>query len=335
MTRGSGFIAMGCVCAALAGRGAQPDLGRAELLGTNVVSLGIYPNTEDRTARVRIRNGGQGELRLEHVISTCRCLRVDTYPRALGPGEVGEVAVTVLKNEVSGAFKHVFFMETSDPEARTVKVRIDGYARPLFEVTCDAMTALGAVGPGQVWTGRYTVVATESGYTLGAPVAEERGTQSGYTVQTNRGDRQAYEVTRQVTFTGEGMMESALLFPVLHASGKTFMPARLAVCAFRNQRLRVVPDTVRVRVAGGTVTHRLLVFVNDAAPLDVARLSWELSLKEVAVKPRVMNNGKGFYVDLVFSRKSADELMKAGSAEASIRYADAAPVCVRIETERP
>jgi hypothetical protein len=315
-------------------RSAQPEPGRAELLGTNAVSLGTYPNTEDRTARVRIRNGGQGELRLEHVISTCRCLRVDAFPRALGPGETGEVAVTVLKNEVSGAFKHVFFLETSDPEARAIKVWIDGYARPLFEVTCDAKTALGEVGLGQVWTGRYTVVATEAGYALGPPAAEERGTQSGYAVQTNRGERLAYEVTRQVTFTGEGVLESALLFPVLSESGKAFLPARLAVCAFRNRKLRIVPDTLRVGRAGATVTHRLLVFVADSAPPDVSRLSWELPLKEVTVKARAMNSGKGFYADLVFSRKSVAELERAGSAEVSFRYGDAAPVCVRIEPER-
>ena len=225
-------------CLVLIGWGAQEKRGQALLLGTNAVSLGTYPNTEDRTVRVKIRNAGAGELRIEHVIGTCRCMRVDAFPRSLGPGETGEVAVSILRNEVSGAFNRVFYIETNDPGNRNIKVRIEGYAKPLFLVTCDAKTDLGQVGAGQVWTGRYTVAATSCGYSLGTPVTEERGTQSSYTLQTNGGARLSYDVTRQVTFTGAGSLESTLAFPISNETAKASLPVRLTVSAFRRLTVR-------------------------------------------------------------------------------------------------
>ena len=56
------------------------ETGRAVLVGTNVVSLGAYPGTEERTVRVKIRNDGACGLKIEGVVLTCDCLRVDGYP---------------------------------------------------------------------------------------------------------------------------------------------------------------------------------------------------------------------------------------------------------------
>jgi len=232
-----------CVtCAILTGHCAEEKPGRIELIGTNVVALGTYPSSEERAAHVQIKNTGGGPLRVVHVVTTCKCMRVDAYPRVLAPGEKGEVSVSILANEVAGTFDRVFFIECDDPANRCLKIRIEGYAKPLFLVTCDAKTALGAVDAGLVWTGKYTVAATEAGISLGAPTVQNRGTRCDYSIRTNLQERIVYEVTRTVTFEGDGVLESTLVFPVQRKEGGNPWPVRLAVEAVRKRPVNVPPD---------------------------------------------------------------------------------------------
>ena len=234
-------VAIGWLGGALAGWAGHPRLGQAELLDPDVVALGTYPCTEARTARVRLHNAGEGPLAILHVIATCKCMRIDAFPRMLAPGQTGEIAVTILKNEESGAVGRVFFVETSDPDARCLKVRITGYATPLYDVACDATNDLGRIASETSWTGRYEIVATGTGYALGAPILEERGTRSAFEVRTN--SPASYTVTRRVTFAGTGALLSALSFPVEAAAGPTGTPVRLVVTAFRRPAfLRPVPQ---------------------------------------------------------------------------------------------
>ena len=328
-----GLVAWACIVAS--GWAAQEKLGQAVLQGTNVVSLGTYPNTEDRTARVQIRNAGAGELRFEHVIGTCKCMRVDAYPRSLGPGETGEVAVSILKNEVSGAFRQVFFIETDDPGNRNIKVGIEGYAKPLFLVTCDAPTELGQVEAGQAWTGRYTVVATEAGVFLGSPLERNRGTRCVYTLTTNGMERAAYGVSRVVTFEGEGLLESELDFPILGEGKGGLMPVRLSVSAVRRARLRIAPDEVRVGVSATAVTRRLAISVSDALPPDAAQLSWRTPLEGVGVQARLSKSGKGLVAEVTFPAACTQRLRDAGRSELLFRYRNGSEVALEMSSIGP
>ena len=120
------------VCLCWAGCIAEGEgTGRAVLVGTNVVSLGVYPGTEERTVRVGIRNDGKGELKIEGVALSCDCLRVDgCYPRRVAAGGTGEVSVAVRKEMVEGAFRRVFLVRTDDPEHRLISIAVEGVATP-------------------------------------------------------------------------------------------------------------------------------------------------------------------------------------------------------------
>ena len=113
---------------ALSGSGAEAKLGRAVLQGTNVVSLGAYPAAETRTVRIGIRNAGEGELRIQRVITTCSCLRVDDCSAAIAPGQVGEIGVTLERDGEEGPFSRSFYIETSDPGAQRIRIEITGNA---------------------------------------------------------------------------------------------------------------------------------------------------------------------------------------------------------------
>ena len=113
---------------ALSGSGAEAKLGRAVLQGTNVVSLGTYPAAEARAVRICIRNAGGGELRIQRVLATCSCLRVDAWPAAIAPGQVGEIGVTLVKGGEAGPFSRSLYIETSDPGAQRIRIEITGNA---------------------------------------------------------------------------------------------------------------------------------------------------------------------------------------------------------------
>lgn len=334
MGRASGVLLAACwICAAGLGLGAEAKTGRVVLLGTNVVSLGTYPNTEDRTSRVQIRNAGDGPLRIERVVTTCACMRVDAYPSALGPGETGEVVVSITKNEVSGAFQRVYYIETSDPVAGSITVKLEGYATSLFIVTCDKETELGPVGTGLVWTGKFAVAATEPGVFLGSPVARNSGTRSAYTLTTNRTGLLVYEVEQVVAFEGVGILQCDLVFPVVGEKWPGAMPVKLAVSAVRHASFRIAPDRLQVSASSTPVKRRLVLSVNDAQPLDVAQLSWRTALEGIEVQPRLSKSGKGFMVDVTFPVACVDQLRNAGRSEMYFRYRNGPEVALPVQAE--
>lgn len=295
--------------------------GRLELQGTNVVALGLYPNTEDRTATVTVRNEGDGPVRIARVVLTCKCLRVGSFPKALGPGESGDVAVIIAKNEVAGAFERVFFIESDGQANRSIKVRVTGYAKPLFLVTCDRPSALGPVDAGTVWTGRFTVAATEAGIRLGDPVEQNRGAAGTFNLRTNTLQALiAYEVDRVVTFDGEGLLESALVFPILREDGQKSLPVRVTVEAVRRRPFRVVPNRLVVTPGAGPVRRRMLVTVEAGEPVDAGKFRWESAMESVGISAQPSKSGKGFFVELVFPAESVEELCQSGGTTVSFYY---------------
>jgi hypothetical protein len=319
-TRGVAFAV--AVCSLLAARGAELKSGRIELLGTNVVELGTYPNTEDRTARIQIKNAGSGALAIHRVLTTCKCMRVDAFPESLEPGASGEVAVSILKNEVAGAFERVFYVESTDPDCPSLKIRVAGWAKPLFFVTCDAQTVLGPVDAGLVWTGTFTVAATEAGLSLGGVSVQNQGARCAFTIRTNQQALITYEVAQTVTFEGQGQMESTLTFPVVRPSGETAYPVRLTVEAVRKKPVRVVPDRILLSPDGAPVKRRMLVTVDAAAPLAAERLSCQADGAGVEVKVSLSKSGKAFLVDLTFPPGYVQGLLSGKDSKVAVKYGD-------------
>lgn len=316
-------LAIFCVvCGVLVGLCAENGQGRLELIGTNVVLLGTYPNTEDRTARVQIKNVGKGTLRIERVVTTCKCMRVDAFPQRIEPGDQGEIAVSIRKNEVAGRFERIFWIDSDDLANRIMPVRIQGNAIPLFFVTCDVPTALGPVDAGLVWTGKFSIAATESGLFLGAPTVKNQGTRCDYSIRTNRQEQTGYEVTQIVTFQGDGLMESALVFPVLRKDGQKSLPVRLVVEAVRKRPLKVTPSKILVTQSGASVKRRLLLSVDAGASLDLGRIHCETELGAVEISPRLTKSGKGFFIDLVFPADTVAQLCRVGDSNLLVRYGD-------------
>lgn len=306
----------------LTGYCAEDKRGCLTLDGKNVVSLGTYPSADDRMATVKILNTGDGVVQITRVVTTCSCMRVDNYPRTLGPGESGEVSVSIRKNELIGAFERVFYIESDDPRNRRVRIRIEGNAQPLFLVTCITNTVLGQIESGLVWTGKYTVAATATGLSLGTATMQNRGTRCEYSIRTNMLKKIVYEVARTVTFEGEGPLESVLQLPVIRQGATEPLPIRLAVTANRRRSLRVVPDRLSFSRGGAQIKHRVLVSVDSSGPVEMGLLSCRADLEGMAFNAIPAANHKMFFVDLTFSADYVARLVSVGEDKIRINYGD-------------
>jgi hypothetical protein len=315
-------FAVFAVFCVLTGYGEGDKHGCIAFVGKNAVSLGTYPNTDDGTARIQIRNAGEGALQISRVLSTCKCLRIDGYPRSLAPGETGEVSATIVKNEIAGAFSHVFYIESDDPHNRRVMAKVEGNARPLFLIACDTKTLLGPVDAGLVWTGTYTVTATATGLSLGTATVQNRGTRCEYWVRTNAQEQAVYEVTQTVAFEGDGVLESVLFFPVCRPGGAESPPVRLAVTAIRRKALRAVPDRITLAPSQAPVKQRLLLALDVGGPVEAGRLSCKSDVEGMAFTATRAVNPKMLYVDLTFSAEYMGRLASTGADSIRIRYGD-------------
>jgi hypothetical protein len=230
--------------------------------------------------------------------------------------------ITILKNEMSGVFERVFYIENDDPQNRRVRIRIKGNAQPLFLVTCDTKTLLGPVDSGSVWTGKYTVVATATGLSLGTATVQNRGARCEYSIRTNTQEKIVYEVALTVTFEGDGPLESVLLLPVLRPGGAESLPVRLAVTATRRKALRAVPDRLSLSSSGAPVKHRLLLAIDSSGPVETGRLNCKADLEGMAFKVTLAANHKMFFVDLTFSADYIAHLASTGGDKIRIQYGD-------------
>lgn len=229
-------------CLACVGYCGSEKVGKLVLQGSDTINLGEYPGTEEKTARIPIKNAGESTLSVNRIVATCKCMRVDAYPATLAPGAEGEVAVSIMKNEVFGSFERVFFIESSDPDAPCVRVKIRGVATPLFTVTCEEKTDLGSVDVGKAWTGHYLIQARERGLSLGTATIQNQGTRCVFTIVTNLAERVSYHVTQTVTVEKPGVIKSTILFPVFGKQGETLAPVVLSVGAGCHAGSRVISN---------------------------------------------------------------------------------------------
>jgi hypothetical protein len=304
-----------------------PAAGRLVVPSPAVVAMGEFPDWEDRAARLPIQNAGDAPLTLKRVMLTCSCMRLDAFPKTLAPGERGEVVVTIQGKAVFGGFDRVFYILSDDPQNPQAKVTLTGKTVPLFTVTCDVPTMLDKVDAGHVWTGRYTVAASTPGVYLEAPRALNMGATCEFAIRTNRQEKMSYEVTHVVTFQEAERLESTLVFPV--AGGVTggaqppqggYPPVRLRVVALHRQRVRALPDTLRITGAVKPVRRRILLRIEDEAALEIAHLRCSSDVEGITLTPSKSVSGKGLYVDATIGAEALRTLKSKGGATLRFHY---------------
>ena len=299
-------------------------LGKPKLsmLDKASVSFGTYPNIEDRVVEISVRNDGDSELAIKRIRATCKCMRVDSYPKSVPPGETGKVKVTLKKNELVGQYKRIFYIESNDPINKRIRVVVTGNAKPLFDVKCDRKNQLGVITCGQVWTGKYSIVANYPDLSLGQPSVIGEGSKSEFSIVTNNQEECSYEVTRIINFEDAGRLTSSLLFPVHRSDGEELPHLRLYASAITKAPIRVVPKKLIVSDVNKSIEKRLMVSINDGNnPVDdsLIKCSSEISgLSSRISKCRIQN---ACYVYITLTPDYLKKLDENGDDSIVISYA--------------
>ncbi|MBR4171250.1 MAG: DUF1573 domain-containing protein [Kiritimatiellae bacterium] len=76
--------------------------GILSVVGPDTVDVGVYDSSNLPPISFTLRNTGDAPLHLTHVVSTCRCLTLGTYPKQLLPGAKGTLTCAVNTEETKG-----------------------------------------------------------------------------------------------------------------------------------------------------------------------------------------------------------------------------------------
>ena len=101
-----------------------PAHGILSVVGPDTVDVGDYGVSHLPSISFTLQNTGDAPLRLTHVVSTCRCLILGSYPKQLPPGAKGALLCTVNQEETRG-----------EQFCGTVMIETDSQQTPFSHVT--------------------------------------------------------------------------------------------------------------------------------------------------------------------------------------------------------
>lgn len=206
------------------------------VVAPEVITLGAFSEAESRRVSFSIRNESAHVRKIARIVSSCDCLEISSFPHSLAPQERKEITATLRPYTVTGTFERTIlvFPEEGDPH----RVTVIGRAIPLVKITCNAPTFLPAIEPDTCWTGRYTLLPTQTGISLGRPrIENQKGASTTYTLQTAAA---GWTLDRIVRFSGKQRQRSVLVIP-LCGLPDTPPPIRLEVEAGFNSSFRIKP----------------------------------------------------------------------------------------------
>ena len=149
---------------------------QAVTVGPTTVDFGRYKAAERKVATYRIRNAGQGILRIVRIRKGCGCATAESNRDVIRHGEEAEIKVVILANSIVGQYSKNTYVETSDPNNRYVRLVVSGNAVPLVQVKPEARVSAGRIPESQQWTQVFQLVPTEEGVRL-ARIIHEAPTQ--------------------------------------------------------------------------------------------------------------------------------------------------------------
>jgi len=231
------------------------ERGVARVVGSGTVDFGKYKAMERKVARHRIRNEGQGVLRIVKVRKGCGCATAESSRSELKPGEETEIKVVILANSISGRYSKNTYVETSDPGNRYIRLVVSGDAVPLVEVKPKPRVNIGRIAEGKKWTQAFELIPTEEGVRLGAPKVESACPVQATTAPL-RGNTGGISLRLSVeTGNGGDAIRCRVSVPV--ASHPGHPPVKLEVTGKAGVRLFSIPSGFRLLALDRPQTRKI------------------------------------------------------------------------------
>lgn len=295
-----GTLVVLCLNCALAG---QETVGRIEVIGPNSIDFGKYPARERKVARYKIRNAGEGILKILKVRKTCGCSSARTDKTELKPEEEATIEVTMLPNAIAGLYSKNTYVESTDPNNRFLRLTVAGNAIPLVEIRPKNNVYAGRIPTGNTWSQSFDLNGTDPYVRLGKITKD-----SNYAVETvfeQIGGKESSQYRLSVTLlptTKSGDFKCSVKIPVLMPKNQP--PLKISVSGKIGAELNALPGIIRLPVSDNPVERRfnLRVIGQRSRVLDPKSLKVPEN-KEIEFDVKQARDGRGLVVSATFSSR--------------------------------
>jgi len=260
------------VAAALAAGAAAAAEPRSRLvIEESVFDFGVVDQGAKVEHTFQLANRGDGELRIDHVKSTCGCTVGVVSAREVPPGGTGRVTVTLDTDRLVGHSTKVVTVYTSDPDAPAAALTLTGQVSVDLVMTPNPLY-LGRLRRGDLTRREVLITPGREGATYAVTAVEHPNPALHTTLEARTdgpGQRLLVELdpgiplgrfNEQVTLRTTSPRQAAMVLPVFGSVEGDVV---------------VLPPQVTFGIArSGTTAERELVIRNrGTAPLAVTRVS--------------------------------------------------------------
>lgn len=299
------------------------------VIGPDSVDFGRYDAWQKKTARYRIRNEREKQVRITKVINTCACASTKIDRLVLNPHEEAILEVVILPNSIFGKYSKSTYLETDHPENRFLKFKTDGEAVPLVEVKPGRFFYIGRISGTSTWSKTFTLHPTRPDVALNIPETV-CSCPARSELRSDRTGDWSLNVSLEPTGTS-GDLDCTVSVPVIEPTGHP--PVKIHISGKVGRELNAVPGTFnvppsdnpvkkqfRLRILGGTVKH--LEPGEIQLPAD----------KNVSFFIERDPDNTGLIGEAVFSPDFTRELMKRKEIILSLDIKGAGPARIRCRT---
>ena len=149
---------------------AAPSL---KLKGSSTANLGNHPAWEQREVQFILRNNGNEVMKILKIRKTCGCSEVSADPMEVPPGKTSTIKVVMLPNALKGPYSKNIFVQTSDPEASSLRLTVTGTAEPLYDIRPKAKLHAGQLPINKPWQQTFVIRQLKESARLGSPQAND------------------------------------------------------------------------------------------------------------------------------------------------------------------
>ncbi len=217
-----------------------------------------------------IRNAGKSRLEIKKVKPTCGCTLAGNHPQFIEPGESGQFPFRLNTNKIKGKFTKAISVITSDPENKTITLRLTGVVKQYVDVTPQTVQ-FGRVKEDTVVSETLTIT-NNTDTPLKLSIDEKTNPQcfKGKIKELIPGKKYELTVTAQPPFrTGINR------FPLkIDTNIPNQQQLNIFCIATLPERLQIKPDRLIVSASAKTESVRKLWFTNNGEkPVKVTKAS--------------------------------------------------------------
>ena len=301
------------------------SVGKIEVVGPDTVDFGKYPAREKKIAVYKIRNTGNGVLKILNLHKNCACATAKSNKMELQPKEEAEIEVVILPNSIFNLYSKNVFVENSDQSNRLLKLTMAGNAISLITIKPNDFLNAGYIPLKQPWFQSFDLKASEPGVMLGDVKVE-----SNYPVETGLEKILENEIanyklnTKLLPASSHGDLSCSMAIPVIQPTNHP--PIRIIITGKIGALLHAVPGIAYLPLSNTPITRQFLIRMLGQGTQTLNPESLKLpEHKGVSFDVKLEPDGRVLQVKATFSPEFTKELSSRQKISLPFSIPDASP----------